>query len=181
MLDTRIISRPAQMVVALTLTLGLTSVGICQTSITETGDPSFAGSQEEITVYGEKSLVRLRHAFYRAEDNLFSVFNDLNSNDDFDVNCDYVAFPRGRWNHHQCRPRFAIKAEAKATQDAMRGSAYHGAGLSEYSPHVARLKKKNELLWAEMQALLIEHPELQRALADLVKAKNRYELELKTR
>lgn len=181
MLDKRIISRPAQMVVALTLTLGLASVGVCNTLITEDGEPPSAKSQEEITVYGEKSLVRLRHALYRAEADLFSVFNDLNSNDEFDVDCTYVAFPRGRWKHHQCRPRFAIKAEAIATQNAMRGSVYHDAGLSEYSPHVARLKKKNELLWAEMRGLLIEHPELQRALADLVTAKSRYELELKSR
>ena len=181
MRNTGIISRSTQIAVGLALALGLASVGMCNTTITGYGEPSSSESQEEITVYAEKSLVRLRHAFYRAEKDLFSVFNDLNSNDDFDVDCDYVAFPRGRWNHHQCRPRFAIKAEAMATRDAMLGSAYHGAGLSEYSPHVARLKKKNERLWAEMHALLIEHPELQRALNDLVKAKNRYEHELKSR
>lgn len=180
MLDPRIISRSTQMTVALALALGFASVGMCHTSITEDVEPTSFESQEEITVYGEKSLVRLRHAIYRAEEDLFSVYNDLNSNDDFDVDCKYVAFPRGRWGHHQCRPRFAIKAEAMATQAVMLGSP-HGADLSEYSVNGARIKKKNELLWAEMRALLNEHPELRSALTDLVNAKNRYELELKRR
>jgi hypothetical protein len=180
MLGTKVISRSKQTAVALALTLGLTSVGVCHTTVSEDSQLSYSGSQEEITVYGEKSLVRLRHAFYRAQENLFSVFNDLNSNDEFDVVCDYSVRPNRR-QHHLCRPKFAIKAEAMATQDAMRGAAYHGVGLSEYSPHVARIKKKNELLWAEMRALLVEQPALQRALAGLVKAKDRYELELKNR
>ena len=181
MSDIRIISRSTQVALALALALCLTSVGMCNTTVSQGVESPSPVTQEEITVYGEKSLVRLRHAFYRAEESLFSVYNDLNSNDDFDVECKYVAFPRGRWNHHVCRPRFAIKAEAMATRDAMRGSAYHGAGLSEYSMNGARLKKKNELLWAEMRALLIEQPELRSALTDLVEAKDRYELELKRR
>lgn len=101
------LSRSIQKAVALALTLGLASVGMSQTTITKDGEPSSAESQEEITVNAEKSLVRLRHAFYRAEDNLFAVFNDLNSNDDFDVNCDYVAFPKKSVDEALDNPDFA--------------------------------------------------------------------------
>lgn len=42
---------------------------------------------EEITVVGEKTFFTIRHQITRAEDDLYSLFNDLNSSDEFDIIC----------------------------------------------------------------------------------------------
>lgn len=46
---------------------------------------------EEITVYGRIPLTALRVEVYRAEDNYFAAFNELNSTDEFDIRCVWEA------------------------------------------------------------------------------------------
>ncbi len=163
------------------LILALVPVGMCQTTSAAESEPASSETVEEITVYGEKSLIRLRHEIYRAEASFFAAFNELNSDDLFDVNCDYVSFLGDRRRQHRCVPKFVKRAEAEATAELIVNMNTMGASFGEYSPHRRRLKKMNELLWEEVRTLSAEHQELQDAIAVLARAKRVYESERERR
>lgn len=179
MMGMKITSSIARMVGGFVLMLALVPVGMCQTTSAVESKPASSETIEEITVYGEKSLIRLRHEFYRAEESFFAVFNELNSDDMFDVDCDYVSFLGDRRKHHLCIPEFAKRAEADATAELLMGarsSFFTGdSSFSEYSPNRTRVEKLDELMWNEVRALLVEHPELREAVANLATAKGVYE------
>ena len=64
---------------------------------------------EEITVVGQRSLLSMRYQIRREEDNLYKLFNELNSTDEFDIKCRNVTrnsyIPR-----RECEPKFFTKA-----------------------------------------------------------------------
>ncbi len=167
------------------LMLALVPVGMCQTTSAVESEPASSETVEEITVYGEKSLIRLRHEIYRAEESFFAVFNELNSDDMFDVDCDYVSFLGDRRKHHLCMPKFAKRAEADATAELLMGgrAAFFTGDSSwaEYGPYRTRVKRLDELMWNEVRALLVEHPELREEVTDLVRAQRVYESERERR
>ena len=101
------------------LLFALVSVGMCQTASDQEAESASSDTVDEITVYGSKSIIRLRHEFYSVEEDFFDMYNILNSNNDFDVDCDYVTFLGDRRRHHLCMPKFAEKDEANATADMM--------------------------------------------------------------
>ena len=159
------------------LILALAPVGMCQTTPEQESEPGSSDTLEEIIVYGDKSIIQLRREFYRAEADFFAVFNSLNSNDEFDVRCEYVTFLGSRRKYRLCQPKFARKAEARATQEMLT------SGAMLYTSHVNRkeLKEMDELLWQEMSALILRNMELQKAFTDLSKAKQIYETERQSR
>jgi hypothetical protein len=167
-------------IAGIVLMLAVVPVGMCQTepvdqtvSVVESESAS-SEMLEEITVYGDKSLTRLRHELYRAEEDFFDVFNDLNSTDEFDVDCDYVTILGDRRRHHLCMPKFAEKAEIDATLNMLvDGKA--GGSWAEYYLGSVRVRKKDELLKAEIAALVTENPEMQEAFNNLVRANRAYE------
>ena len=163
--------------VGIALMLALAPVGLCQTTPDQESEPASSDTLEEIIVYGDKSIIQLRREFYLAEANFFAVFNSLNSNDEFDVRCEYVTFLGSRRKHRLCQPKFARKAEARATQEML------ASGAMLYMSHVNRkkLKEMDELLWQEMSALIRRNMELQLAFTDLSKAKQIYETERQSR
>jgi hypothetical protein len=171
----KITSSMTRMAGGFVLMLALVPVGMCQTMSAVESEPASSETFEEIIVYGEKSLIHLRHKFYRAEESFFAMFNELNSDDMFDVDCDYVTFLGDRRKHHLCMPKFAKKAEADATAELLmdRRVAFFTGDRSwaEYSPNRARVRKMDELMWKEVRALLVEHPELQEAITELARAK----------
>ena len=179
MVGMKITSSIARMAGEFVLMLALVPVGMCQTTSAAESEPASSETVEEITVYGHKSVIRLRHEFYRAEENFFAVFNELNSDDSFDVDCDYVSVLGDRRRHHLCMPKFAKKAEADATAEFLMSGV--DSSLSEYSPNWARVRKMDEFLWKEVRALLAEHPELQEAITKLARAKGVYEFERQRR
>ncbi|MEM1176134.1 MAG: hypothetical protein AAGI27_15090, partial [Pseudomonadota bacterium] len=61
---------------------------------------------EEVVVVGDKSLVTLKHAVYRAEEEFFAIFNAQNSDDEFDVHCRYEAKTGTRIRKHTCEANF---------------------------------------------------------------------------
>jgi hypothetical protein len=166
------------------LLLAFAQVGLCQTNSVQHSEPASSDVLEEIIVYGEKSLTRLRRERYRAEENFFDLFNSLNSNNEYNVECDYVVFLGDRRRHHLCQPEFARKYEADAAaavmMDRKSGGGFSGIGWTT-DRFRAVTKRKEELMWHEIAALLAERPELHKALADVAKAKRIYESERQRR
>lgn len=163
-------------ITGIVLMLALVPVGMCQTTSVQGGNPAFSDTVEEIIVYGEKSLTRLRHEHYRAEENFFAVFNSINGDDSFDVECESVVRLVSYRRHHLCMPKFARKFEADMTARMIE------EGRWDVPPHHwTMVKKKDELLWKEIATLVLKHPELRKALTELDKAKRLYDSERQRR
>jgi len=176
MLGTKITSSLAQMSGAFVLMFAFAPVGVCQTDPVEEAEPESSEAIEEIIVYGDKSLTRLRHEQYRAQEEFFNLFNTLNSNDKFDIKCDYVTFLGVRRRHHLCQPKFGKKFEADMAERMIL------EGEWAVAPHHWNLVEKNrELLFTEMVELVKEHPELNKSFHNMVKVKRVYEFERQRR
>ena len=160
------------------LLLALAPTGMCQTVPDQEVEPAPSDAIDEIIVYGNKSLHTLRMDLYMAEENVFAVFNSLNSDDEYDVHCYYEAPTGTRIKRRMCRANFVKELtdeSAMAMQLALRGMG------GPYIPNWARVKKKEKLLLEEMEALVAEHPELLEALINLSDAKQILESERQRR
>ena len=146
---------------------------------------------DEIIVYGDMSLAQLRRQMHKASEAFFDVYNDINSDDQFDILCDYETRLGVRRRKHVCRPRFALKAESRETSAFMlsggsiQRSTGPGAGFNPgygyVTPIAKRVYEKEAEMWQEVSELLTKHPEFQVAFEDLVRARSGYESELARR
>ena len=157
------------------LLLTLTSVGLCQNAPVQEVESDPTETIEEIVVYGEKSLIRLRYELYKAEEVVFDLFNSLNSDDEFDIHC-YKEAPIGSHIKRRiCTPNYVRELVAEATRLALLGI------IGSYSHPVAKIQQKDKLLREEMEALVIERPELLKALSEFADAKQILETERQRR
>jgi len=145
---------------------------MCQSTPADESEPPFPEEVEEIIVYGEQSLVRLRHQMYKAEATVFDIFNSLNSNRSFDVKCDYVTDLATRRKHHECVPNFVKTYRARAASTQTLFNEFDAP-----APSTAWVRRMDELLWKEMAELVARHPELKDAFADLDTRKKAYDTE----
>ena len=133
---------------------------------------------EEIVVFGE-SLLSLKNRVIKAEDIKYKLFNALNSTDDFDIICEYVARTEynSRIKRRYCNARFMLKAEADAT--------FYFLTLGIPLPSDIELAMlnahKTEALNKEMVELGMKHPLLAKAMVDEIELKQRYILEQRER
>ena len=102
-----------------------------------------------------------------AEENFFAVFNALNSDDDYDVDCDYVFSIGAHRRLRTCKAQFLIDYE----EDLASG----------WMTNFARLRRKERELVEEMRIQVAEHPELLEVFIELAKAKQDYASERQSR
>ena len=156
------------------LTLGVVPVGTSQTTLAQESEPADRDTTEEIVVYGEKSVIVLRNELYRAEESFFTLYNSLNTNDDFDVECERISVLGERRKYHICRPKYALKLEAQQTREAMlsadRQMESWDMSAIAGSADEARARKKDRQMWAEIAQLVKDNPEMQKELGNLQKA-----------
>jgi len=152
---------------AIVLMFALVPVGTCQTTTAEDSAPESSETVEEIIVYGERSLIRLRQEVYAAEENFFAVFNALNSDDDYDVDCDYAFSAAAHRRLRTCKANFL--------------KIYERDVALQWIPNFASLRRKERQLVEEMQAQIEEHPELLEVFTEMAKAKQNYESERQRR
>ena len=150
------------------LSLALTSAGMCQTESAQEAAPEVIETLEEIIVYGDKSLHLLREDVIKAEEQVFGVFNSLNSHDEFDIHCIEEARTGTRIKTRSCRPNFVRNITSNPRYSSFIQSE---SAFGPYIPDWAGVKKKHRLLEEEMAALTVEHPQLLDALVDYAVAK----------
>lgn len=167
------------LIAGIILILAFSSAGMCQTATVSESEPESSDTPEEIVVYGKKSIVQLRRELYIAEESFFSVFNSLNTNKDFNVQCEYVTYLGERRRHHVCMPRFAKRFEAQRSSAII--LANDGFSDNVGSANWVRVKNKNKLLWQKMAELVLEHPELREAVVNLQRTKGAYDFEREKR
>ena len=120
------------------------------------------GEIEEIIVRG-RSFGDLRFEIRRSEEAVFARFNEINSTDDFDVECrteKVYGFAR-----RSCVPHFQRELQARASVEmvrAMQGGSDAGLGLL-YQQQARRLQRE---LDEEMRSLAAADPQLRDAIAE---------------
>lgn len=152
--------------------LSLLPVAMSQTTTAQKSGPASSEIPEEIVVYGKRSLIHLRQELYTAEENFFAVFNSLNSDDEFDVECDYVFRIRAHRRVRECKANFL--------RDYL-GEFAVGWQTRTPTPNLAVLRRKEKLLVKEMRTQVSEHPELLEVFTDLAEAKHDYDSERQSR
>jgi hypothetical protein len=160
------------------LLLALSPVGLCQ-SAPPTDDSEPAPEEtEEIIVYGEMNLIHLKYETYRTEEAFLDLFNSLNTNDEFDFNCESVTSLETRRRRHTCTPKFYSRILSRVSMETamgMRNRITAGDLNQLVGPTKARIERKEQELATEMLALLAENAELRAAYRELSAAKEAYE------
>ncbi len=127
----------------------------------EASEQESSESIEEIVVYGDKPLGTLRRDVYKSEENFFDLFNSLNQDFEYDVNCYYEVPSFTHIRHHVCRANFVVEATSvQYVEIRTRGPRYPTV------PPELVIAKKKKILRQKMEALVAEHPELLQALTE---------------
>ena len=144
-------------------------------SDTDSKNSNFADSDrpiEEIRVTGGRTLYSIRMEIVDEENKIFSMFNELNSDDKFDIFCDNIAPTGSHIKQRVCEPRFVTETRAQMTQDYMRGIGV----LVESSALMAETALEREELEKEHLRVAAEYPEYLELLAELTNLRATLEL-----
>lgn len=79
---------------------------------------------EEVTVIGMRDIISLRNKLFRAEDQFFELYNEINDEDIYDVVCRMRAPTGTRIARRECLPNFyrmATSEEGQAWVDSFTG------------------------------------------------------------
>jgi hypothetical protein len=134
---------------------------------------------EEVEVIGKK-LYQLQRELVEAQDRFYALYNELNTNDDFDIHCLMEARTGALIRKRECRLEFLMEASAKEAQDfylSITGSAMGSAAIS------------SQMLWLHRQdeyrrnirAVLEANPQLLELAADWLQRQGQYEKARKER
>jgi hypothetical protein len=118
---------------------------------------------EEITVVGEKTLLNLKFAAIRAENEFFELFNELNTDDQYDVFCDKEGSVRSRIKRRRCWSPFEREIEQDAVREMVGADGRLGSGTRMVVPRNEALIQAKRKKQAEMlRQMVLENPGLQR-------------------
>ena len=157
-----------------------------------TGDAAAAQSGipiEEITIVGEKTLLAMRHQIELEEENLYGMFNELNSSDELDIRCRTLTKRLSHITERICEPVFLTNYRIERNRNALTEmrQAWSDEGIdpvillngldlmeSEYD-----LRKdsghKFEQLSEEMLRIALENPEYFATLQRISRLKAEFE------
>ena len=127
-----------------------------------------ADGVDEVVVTG-RSMAFLRERVEIAEDKLYSVYNDLNAIEEFDIHCRMHAVTGTRMLKRVCVPNFEKKHSAekgRAVLAAFRGEAFG----TDWQSAENEMRYKIPLLEQHMQKLALENPMLLDAMRELYDA-----------
>ena len=138
---------------------------------------------DEITIIGQ-SLHSLGMKMNKAEEIKFEIFNSLNSTDDFDIKCEYVAHTQYNSiiKRRECDVGYMKKAREEDARLFMDSVQYDLPFLHRSEQRRAvELADKTEALNKEMVELGMKHPSLVKAMVDEIELKQRYIIEQRER
>ena len=123
-------------------------------STTESELEALSRPIEEITVVGTKTLFSLRLEMESAEEDVYAIFNELNSTDEFDISCTHEVYSGSHFKQRDCMATYLRKAIAQNTQDYLRGIDVQLT--RDEVP--AQVHQKSLAMEAEMLRLVEENP-----------------------
>ncbi|MEL7538042.1 MAG: hypothetical protein AAFM91_13410 [Pseudomonadota bacterium] len=134
-------------------------------------------SIDEITVTGQGSVTSFRNQMFRAEDAFFDLFNQLTTEEDFEIVCERRRrHSFTRTTERYCESRFESRIAFELTQRNINlGSVESAIPVPLQGEYERQVKKRRDDQLKEMERVLLENPELQQKLIELNEAKAKYE------
>jgi len=129
-------------------------------------------SQTAFAQDDEKSVGELRKEAETAEKDLYSLFNDINSDDDFDVRCKRQKTLGSRRKVQVCTPKFQRRIESTMSADQVT------QGGRDLPPMPAQMQQKQDLMRQEISDLLATNEDFSAAFNKFAAAKRAYETKL---
>ena len=117
---------------------------------------------EEITVTGERNLYILEEQMRDAQLAVYDIYNDLNTDDTYDIHCDWEEPLGTNIRHWVCRPGFIEEATYARGQDFM-GQLMGFAAAVTLNPELENTRHM-PILIEKMQSIVDESPELESAM-----------------
>ena len=118
---------------------------------------------EEIIVLGERTFFTLRLEIEAAEEEVYGLFNELNTNDDFDVTCTWEVYTGSHFKRRSCMAAYLREAQAENTQNYLKG-----IDVQLDLPGVkGEVRDQTLAMEAEMAQLALDNPEFSQALRKL--------------
>ncbi len=118
---------------------------------------------EEITVLGERTFFTLRLEIGAAEEEVYGLFNELNTNDDFDVTCTWEVYTGSHFKRRSCMAAYLREAQAENTQNYLKGIDMQ----LDLSGVKGEVRDQTLAMEAEMAQLALDNPEFSQALRKL--------------
>ena len=123
---------------------------------------------DDIVVTGEKSTADLRRDLVKAEDEFYSLYNELNDDNDYDVRCRWESPTGVRKKYQVCRPVFY--SEARNRRENL------NRPIDPATDPV--LAERLETLQEKMESLVATNPDLQVAMVNYNTARSRLAAQL---
>ena len=131
---------------------------------------------DEITVFGTRSLRTIERLMESADETLFGLFNELNTDDKFDVYCGKENRVGSKTKVRVCKSNF----ERGVMTEAWEGAAFND-NSSTFELPKAEIRRHRAEMRQEMTRLVVEHPELMRALDRRTALQQAYDAEVENR
>lgn len=131
----------------------------------ETADPgASAPADETVVVIGQNPGV-MRERIRLATDAVYAKFNELNSDDAYDIHCRYRASTGSRMRVRFCESNFWRDAQGDAGEEIAR----RFQGSSSFNPDTiyATARLQSELMSREVYRLMLENAEFKETLSEL--------------
>ena len=136
--------------------------------------PGAAQGVEEIEVIGQRSLLALRMQVEAAQDEVHLLFNDLNTDDAFDIVCKEEERLFSRMRQKNCMPQYAWDARAKegrAFADSQTSPDYAEARPAYLDIGVNAPRMREQMVEAvshspELFDAIVRHANLMKELSD---------------
>ena len=128
-----------------------------------------AAFDEEIVVRG-RNREELRSEIRAAEEAFYARFNEVNSDDEFDIQCRWVVEIGSRMRHRRCQPNFWIRLDTEIGEETVR--AMQGSFALPLQAFQGEQHYKGRLLVEEIRRLAVEDEELLQALTRLANLQN---------
>jgi len=121
---------------------------------------------DEVQIVG-KRLYEMRQDIIKAEDKFWAKYNELNTNDDYDVHCT-IDVPTGtRFKYRVCRPVYYAKAQENEARSFITG---------EYAPPADLVAVEHAVDYEDTALAVINaHPELRKLVREREELERRYE------
>jgi hypothetical protein len=146
---------------------------------------------DEIVVRGRRSLFNLRMQVQTARERVWEVFNQINSNDDFDITCMGAARTGTHVKNRVCRPNYANRATSRAGKNLIQrvqrncdptsasfGDCFEQAlqfGGAEAQAEIGRLANMDKRIDEEFKRLAVTNLDLAGAILEYQEKDRTYE------
>lgn len=150
-------------------------VCLAQTSVAQEESTTNDSEEiDEIVVLGARSLTLLRQEVVVAEDKFFDLYNELNTDDRYDIICENRRPIGTRIQIRECKAQFVRDAEVDAMQDAL---MMNDSPANVTAQPVRASKRDYRKLDEKLKKFAVENPDLQEALMEYDHLSKKYAVE----